>query len=198
MRGWRGAGILLNEMVGEAALGLQHLSRDLGGVRCEPCTQGESPRWRKEQPAHRIRGRNAWSEGQRRTRGGWQPGSRRLAREILRAHGSGRGWAHHGRPGWSDLFIPCSTRFSPYSGPPSSLLGLGSHCLQAALLGAPAGLTPGPFLCVCRTCDNTSLALLEVGGQAAPAPVMDIQAGRGEVGRSSGGLSFAGLPDLCK
>lgn len=96
---------------------------------------------------------------------------------------SGRGWAHHGRPGWSDLFIPCSTRFSPYSGPPSSLLGLGSHCLQAALLGAPAGLTPGPVLCVCRTRDNTSLALLEVGGQAAPAPVMDIQAGRGEVGR---------------
>ena len=36
---------------------------------------------------------------------------------------------------WSDLFIPCSTRFSPYSGPSSILLGLGSHCLQVALLG---------------------------------------------------------------
>ena len=39
-------------------------------------------------------------KGQRKAGGGWWPGSPRLAREILQAHGSGRGWAHHGR---SDL-----------------------------------------------------------------------------------------------
>ena len=49
----------------------------------------------------------------------------------------------------SDLFIPRSTRFSPYSGPPSILLGLGSHCLQAALLGGTSKTHTWPLsLCL--------------------------------------------------
>ena len=46
-------------MVGEASLRLYRLSRDVGGVRCEPWSGGESPRWRKERPAHQIR----WLDG---------------------------------------------------------------------------------------------------------------------------------------